>query len=202
MLPIAYTKGYSLTWPSPSDPPGSVAHDPSTQVCGTTLLGRHGDSPAGQTVPVARGPIGCVLPVLLRHCPHQRGRRPVNATQRFKAAARRSHPPQGVTPRRDVARFTTSPNPTSASDTKPGRRTLNGSRLGAAFFARVPLSCCSAMSNGPPSLGSSPCQTTDLVGYHRAPRAAGVCTSASHAACASSTGGMMLVRRVVTCATA
>ena len=43
--------------------------------------------------------------------------------QRFMAAVRRSHPPQGLIPIAYVARCTTSPSPTASSTTNPGSLT-------------------------------------------------------------------------------
>ena len=53
---------------------------------------------------------------------------PVKTNQRLSAAARRSHPAQGLIPIALVARLITSPRPTSFSVTKPGRRIRRGRR--------------------------------------------------------------------------
>jgi len=65
-------------------------------------------------------------------------RRPAKTNQRFSAAARRSHPAQGLIPTANVARLTTSPRPTSFSMMKPGSRIRRGRRslaLLIAFFS-------------------------------------------------------------------
>src|SRR5215470_2470593 len=52
-----------------------------------------------------------------------RGRRPENTNQRLRVAARRSQPPQGLTPNVYVIRLMMSPRPTSSLLMNPGRRT-------------------------------------------------------------------------------
>src|SRR5262245_38059731 len=68
--------------------------------------------------------VSCSMVILLQEGFSDSGylARLVKTTQRLSAAARRSHPPQGLIPMAEVARLITSPRPTSSSVINPGRR--------------------------------------------------------------------------------